>query len=987
MCYHLPVMAVHDVYLSFAPPDARLGAAILQFLTAARLSVTGAPPINPDDAAPAVPWLARVARRINQSRKLVIIITDQTPVGWLKAELDSALRQLEHEVIPVVRGATVTLPPQLVPLRLESDPSALQRTLAQLAQRARAQRGAPPAPRADLRPFPGLRPFGLHDGRWFFGRDRDITEATRRLGRGGVNWLRIEGAAGIGKTSFARAGVSGAVLRGGCAGPMDWLVVAFRPGLDPMRALVTALVDAFGERFERAAVESALFKPDGLITVLSDHLPAHVGVLMIVDHLDDLATAQSLDQPGVHQFDGLIGRALAHDTLPLLLITTGNTTQSRRTLDVLPKLTEAVSASVVYTLGGLSQADLERSINGPLRLAGLHWPKPLITRLIDDSTHLSGSPGPLAWLLARLHRGPTPSVGTYEALGGLRYGPGRALDARLDALEDVRRDRTLTLLLALISAGRGRDDTPTALSPADAQAIAGGGPDGLALIKGLAHGTAAAPEPLIHIDPTDDHVRLLHSELLRIWPRLRGLAATYRIALERRADVERRASSWDHGGRNPGQLPDARSLPVDSGADLPDAQRERLRAILSARARAYIGAAEATLHALEVTQEAVTVEAQRRVEARLVESHEAAATQRDRVKLVFFSAAGGIVLLLVLLFLARRDAAEAQRALQRARDTHAQTAETLAERTANAKQLTENQNALNVQRDDLSKSITRSRKTALRASQEAEALLRFGEASMKEADARLQRLGGTAGGSARRAHAEWAATSLRKQVAAAPKTDRLRLLTARLQLHLAEVTATTGPLKAVGGRFKNAQAILQPLAQRPRPAPAVLTTLAEIHAAASRFYLKRRGVALYRDPALARAAAQAAADTWRRLVKLYPQQPRNAIGLARALLRLGEVQLDDGLDATVTLREAVRAHQAQAKAAPQDFDIGFALARCFTRWGEALAAVKRPAEARAALAQATAQFTAIEGLAPAGKQPQWQSARERARRLLSRLSR
>jgi tetratricopeptide (TPR) repeat protein len=137
---------------------------------------------------------------------------------------------------------------------------------------------------------------------------------------------------------------------------------------------------------------------------------------------------------------------------------------------------------------------------------------------------------------------------------------------------------------------------------------------------------------------------------------------------------------------------------------------------------------------------------------------------------------------------------------------------------------------------------------------------------------------------------------------------------------------------------------------------------------------------------LARAAAQGAVDAWRRLVKLYPQQPRNRAGLADALLQLGDVQFIDKLDATATLREAVRAHEALVNAAPKDFDRGFALARSLTRWADALAARGRKAEARAALAQATERFRLTEPLAPSGKRPAWQSARERARRLLGQLS-
>lgn len=975
----------HDVYVSYARPDASLGDAICRFLDAAGLLVATAP-VHSDEGD--TPWMAEVARRVRRCRKIVLIVTDQTPVGWMTAEVDFALRQVGREVIPLVRaGATATLPARFVPIHLPSDHSALSSTLAELGRRAKSGTQPPAAAPVATRPFPGLRPFGLHDGRWFFGRDRDITDATRLLGRDGVRWLRVEGSSGAGKTSFARAGVCGAILRGACVGPSDWSVVAFRPGLDPMQGLVRALVDAFSRRFDAATVEAALDDPRGLTSLLTEHLPAQAGMLMIVDHIDDLATSHEMSHPGVARFDALLGRTLADGDAPLVLITTGSTSQSRRTLDVLPKLVEVVPHSVVFTLGGLMPGQVRQVIEGPLTLANIRWPAPLIERLVTDSGRISGTPGPLAWLLARLHRTRRPTLAEYETLGGLQYGPGHAFDTRLDTLRDSRRDRTLTLLLSLITAGRGRNDAPIALLRADAEAIAGGGPEGAALVKGLAYGAADAPDPLLVQDESDGLIRLAHSELLRIWPRLRGLLAAHRVVIERRADIERRAAAWSHGGRNPGLLPDSAQLTVDTGADLPEHQRERLRAILSTEARAYVGAAEQTALAFEDTQSAVSVEAQRRVEAEAVNAHGLAAEHKHKLKIVFFSAVGGIILLLGLLVVARRDGADAHKALQSARATHTQAADPLDDRSATKRALSQNHDTLDEEEQGLNETVARAREAAQLAATEAEALRQFAQDAAQDVDARLRRWRGATGKAARRGHALWAVERLAKSLQSNPRTDRLRLLTVRAHLRLAQITQQTGPAKAVAAHFGEALRTLTTLTGRDRPSPPALEALAEVHRAAAEFYLSARsGLAQYRDATLAQQAAQQAVSAWRRLVTLYPQQPRNQAGLFDALSALGRIQLGDKLDAIGTLRAAVREGDQLVEAAPKDFGQRFKLGETLTLWAEALSARGRKAEARAALAQASSRLSEATPLAAPDKRPALESARQRARRLLGQLS-
>lgn len=964
-----------DAFVSFSALDARLGAAVCQYLSAAGLKVMQAPPREAGE----IPWLAQVARAVARCRKLIILLTDRTPAGWMQAELAFAQRQLDQEVVPVVRvGVDVQLPGSFVPVHLSDDPAAVQGALSALAARVRQPRQPPPIIETTGRPFPGLRPFGLHDGRWFFGRDRAVAEATRHLGWGGVRWLRIEGTQGVGKTSFVRAGVCGAILRGACGGPHQRSVVAFRPGATPMTALQRALASALSKQMDAVTLSAWLDRPDGLTELLVEALP-DVGLVLIIDHFDDLASAQVAEGPEITRFDALIGRALADPRAELLLITSGTTSQSRRTLDLLPKLTESVPVSSVYTLGGLTPAEIEQAIVGPLQLSGIRWPEDLLRRLLADATRIAGTPGPLAWMLARLHRERAPSLDVYARIGGLQYAPGRALDARLDVMTGERRDRTITLILASISAGRGQNDSLAALAPSDAEAIAGGGPEGRALLKGLSHGAAGAPDPLLVADPSDEWYRLAHSEMLRIWPRLRGLVATYRAVIERHADIERAASGWAARGRDPAELPTDVRLELHTGADLPPSERERLRAILSTTARAYVGAAESTASARKTAEDAIEADAAQQRADEIAATRSLVAHRERQLKLVGFTAIGGILLLLGFLFLARRDAVDARSQLKDARTTHATATGALATRTATAQDLEKDNATLTAEKARLERALARGKTTARLAAQEAGALLRFARELAAEIDARV-------GVQARRRLASWQVERLERSLEATPNNDRLRLLLAHLQLRLANTTASAGGYGVVGGQLKRALKTLAVLTRRDRPAPAALVAEAEVHDAAAAFYLKARGVPAYRDRALARDAAKAAVDAWQRVVRLYPNAPRHHAGLSKALAAQGAIEQRDGQDATVTLRAAARAAERLAAAAPGDFDRAFAEAKAFFAWAEALAAADRKAEARAALTQVLDRLRRAEGLAADPQKNPVSATRRRARALLGRLS-
>jgi WD40 repeat protein len=100
-------------------------------------------------------------------------------------------------------------------------------------------------------PFRGLAPFEAEYAAVFFGRDRVIDEARRRLNAAaerGAPFLLIVGASGAGKSSLARAGLIPRLTTPGVVASVDaWRVARMKPsegGAGPLMALATALLAA-----------------------------------------------------------------------------------------------------------------------------------------------------------------------------------------------------------------------------------------------------------------------------------------------------------------------------------------------------------------------------------------------------------------------------------------------------------------------------------------------------------------------------------------------------------------------------------------------------------------------------------------------------------------------------------------------------------------------------------------------------------------------
>ncbi|MCB9523759.1 MAG: TIR domain-containing protein [Myxococcales bacterium] len=942
-----------DVFLAYARNNATLAKAVDRFLRSAGLSVW----FDQRDVPAGTLWLAAAARGVAQAGRLVILLTETTPRAWLRAEFDFAARTVarhpEVEVVPVIRegfdaGDFAVDLERLDPVMLPRDKALLEDHLKLLVARLSVPQGMPsmpPPPQGN--PYPGLRPYGLADGRGFFGRERETVEATARLGTqaGGdfVRWLRVEGPAGVGKASFARAGLAPAIVRGAIAGGRgDWRVIAMRPSEDPFEAFAGAAVTTFND-LRPEAVRTLLAQPAGLADLIREGLAPDEGVLVVLDHLEDVLSAA--DTESLDAFDGLLADALDDFDQRLLLVTTNRSDLVDATLAALPRCADVARRhAAVLALGGLSRSGLRDVIEGPTRMVGKPLPADLAQRIRRDAERFVSAPARLSWMLQALCRGPRPTVGRYEALGGLGGGVARALDQGFAQLGDDDRQRTRDLLTALVASGRGRSDLPVAITWDEALVAAGEGPRAQALIQRLASPEAADGEPLppalvqLTRDGQVDHVRLGHSALLSHWPTLSAWITADRAILERRADVEQAARGWLRAGADPAALPQGPLLALQAGDDLPEDQRRRLRASLRTRTRHYVEQAEAAQRQREADAKAAERAARDRAEkARDAEQRASRAHVRRLRLFVALGFIGAGAAAWYGLDATRREA-EMRERVEWASQQRAQAVEAL--RDAEAKHLAAEQQRKAAERE---RRLTEHERRAAdrqgaKAEQSADVVLMFAVEAAVEADEYFSRIPGNDGRYARRMYAEAVRARLESRLAEDPDNRRLRYLLARQHGLIGDLAADEGKHRASAPSYEAATEVIDALVAL-EPDERYVRAQAEAHTRLGRLLSNtRKGPD---DPQAAVDHHRKAVEIWTTLAEASPDDRALQAQLAdtRADLGLALMQVEgQGEAATAALAQSVTETRALVRANPSDIELIHALARRIGRLGEAEAA-------------------------------------------------
>jgi WD40 repeat protein len=384
-------------------------------------------------------------------------------------------------------------------------------------------------------PYLGLRPFGVGDAPYFFGRAAETHRLAQRLAdlrtRSGHGVLALVGPSGSGKSSLLAAGLVAACRDGELAG---WRVrevpVAELPDLDAAE-LDLVVVDQF---------EDAL------------RLPSRAECLAAVERLGEQ----------VPVVIGLRSDAFAEASQ-------------------LPALVEPLSAPVL--LAPITRAELREVVVGPAELAGVAVDEELVRVLLDDLARGRGgemTPAALPLLSNALlatwaaGSGDRMTVADYYASGGVSEAVeslAEQVHGSLDSAQQAAAERLFLRLVGVSADAVVRE--PLALEAVDE----------------LARPVMDAFVTARMLTVAGDAVQISHDALLEHWQRLQNWVEARRADLTVLARVRRAAAVWEDAGRDPSAL-----VPVDRlEAVVPWLDDPQRSTLLTPAEREFLDAGEA----------------------------------------------------------------------------------------------------------------------------------------------------------------------------------------------------------------------------------------------------------------------------------------------------------------------------------------------------------------------------------------------------------
>ncbi|MFI5039114.1 MAG: PQQ-binding-like beta-propeller repeat protein, partial [Solirubrobacterales bacterium] len=372
-------------------------------------------------------------------------------------------------------------------------------------------------------PYRGLPAFEPEDRDYFFGREEVVRELIGRLAPRTL--VAVVGASGSGKSSVLRAGVVASVRAGEVAG------------------------------LERAA----LLTPGSSPRLECSVDPAQ---LVVVDQFEELFTL--CDDADRRQ--AFIDALLALEG-PVAI---GVRADMYGRLGGYPELARAVSANQVL-LGAMSAAELDRAVNEPARLAGLHLEPGLVELALRD---VADEPGALPLLSHALRAtwerrdGRTLTVEGYRETGGVTSAVARTADSMVASLPPDDRQVMRSMFLRLTEPGEGVAESRRRVSVEELV------PEGTSsdVVAGLLERLADAR--LVTLG--EGTAEVAHEVLIREWPTLRGWLDEDRAGLRLQRQLGQAARLWDAGGRERSDL--YRGTRLGAAAEWADLHRSDLNA-------------------------------------------------------------------------------------------------------------------------------------------------------------------------------------------------------------------------------------------------------------------------------------------------------------------------------------------------------------------------------------------------------------------------
>jgi WD40 repeat protein len=277
---------------------------------------------------------------------------------------------------------------------------------------------APATPAGLQNPFPGLRPFREDEEYLFFGRENQVDAMVNKLAA--TRFLAVVGNSGSGKSSLVNCGLRPALYGGLMASAgTNWRMAQFRPGNNPIRALVSALAKD-GVLFSNYAAKGLTLAEIidttlrmsklGLIDIVEQaQLSKDANLLIVVDQFEELFRYRQLraSQPeniyGISEdavaFVNLLLEARQQTAYPIYIVLTmrsdflGDCAQ-------FPGLAEIISTGQ-YLVPRMTREERRAAISGPVDVSSAAISPLLLTRLVND---VGDNPDQLSILQHALNR-------------------------------------------------------------------------------------------------------------------------------------------------------------------------------------------------------------------------------------------------------------------------------------------------------------------------------------------------------------------------------------------------------------------------------------------------------------------------------------------------------------------------------------------------------------------------------------------------------
>ena len=231
-------------------------------------------------------WQQQLADEIAQSSAFALLVGEHGVGPWQVMEYYEALdRRAKEPNYPLILIRSAKHPAPGLPFARQlhwvvSEDPASEATVGKLIDAASGPATRPGELWRHTRPYRGLEAMTEASSGFFFGRERETVEVVHALASERGKLPVLLGNSGVGKSSLAQAGVLAALLRqawpdqvedaGAWPAAFDrsrhWCFLTLRPGTDPLKALVDALL----ERWQFKAGAERIKEQNELIALLHD---------------------------------------------------------------------------------------------------------------------------------------------------------------------------------------------------------------------------------------------------------------------------------------------------------------------------------------------------------------------------------------------------------------------------------------------------------------------------------------------------------------------------------------------------------------------------------------------------------------------------------------------------------------------------------------------------------------------------------------------